>query len=1349
MSRLSLYLLGAPRIERGGAPVQVNTRKAIALLAYLALTAESHGRDALVNLLWPEADQIHGRTALRSTLYVLRKALAGPSPAGKGATQVTWLNAERETIGLDPQAQVWLDVGQFHRHLCECQVHGHPAADVCPDCLPPLTAAVALYRGDFMSGFSLKDSFNFDDWQFFQAESLRREFGVALERLVRCHIAQAAFEPAIRYARQWLALDRLNEAAHCQLMRLYAWSGHRPAALRQYQECVQVLESQLGVLPQETTGELYQAIAAGRVPVPPDPGSSALEQGRPAVSVPEPALRSETTRLVTVLLADVSRPSVRDGDAGPEEEATRIDAWLGAMQEVAARYGTQVEPTLAGRILAVFGAARMREADPELAIRAALEALQEAETLGLSLRAGISTGEAYLRQGRAERGTGHTWAGRAISLAAHLAGQARGGQILVAPSTYHLTRQAFAFTPCAVEISGQDGQGEAYQVDRLLPQARKTRGMQALSAALIGRDEELARLKSALAQVLRGQGQMVSLIGEAGVGKSRLVAELNAAATGSGAAAPAPLWLEGRCLELGTAASYAPFVDILRQILSWGAREADRRRYERVTATLQGMAERGDLAPERADEISAVLGHLFSLPISDEWRERLANEDPQQLSWHRSAAIRDFLVALCRQRPVVLVLEDLHWADSLSVGLIVWLMEALPRAPLLLLCVYRPERTHRCWHLATVAAQKCRECYVEIVLRELTHQQSRTMLESLLATGDLPPSMREGILNRAQGNPFFIEEVARALIDAGIVRQESSAWQARGDVGLAAIPYSVQSVILSRVDHLDPKLKQVLQVAAVMGRAFRQRVLAHALGQEIALEQALWDLEERALIYQERSVPEVEYAFKHVLTQEAVYQSIVDSRRKELHGQVAGAIEALYRDSLDEYDEQLAHHYEQGGDVEKAVGYLLKAGEKAKRSYANEEAIAHLSRGLALLRTLPPTSGRDRRELDLQLALGVVLVHVRGHAASEVAGAYTRAQELCERAGSASQRLQTLTGLRRSRWARGELRTAKTLGRQLLAVAQNTGDPLDVVWACMMQGETLYRLGEFPQSWEQYERGLGLCEGLPHRVQIAFYGNDPRVASFGATALTLWHLGYPDRALAMGHEGLEHARALSHPFVLVFALYCDGVTHQLRREARAVHERADALLRIAQQRAFPLYVAWGTILHGWALAQEGLGTDKAQVAQGMGEMRQGIAACRAIQVGATLPSWLASLAQACGQVGEVEEALSLLDEALALAGRNEERCWEAEVHRLRGDLLLGRGEPDQAEAAFQRALDVARGQSARAWELRAAMSVGRLWDSQGRRAEARALLQAIYGWFTEGFGTPDLQEAGALLNTWA
>jgi predicted ATPase/DNA-binding SARP family transcriptional activator len=1337
---LRLYFLGPPRIERDGQPISVDTRKAIALLAYVAITGECHRRDSLVNLLWPESDRSRGRAALRRTLYALRKALAGD-----------WLDVDRETIGLDPSAGIWLDVAQFHHQLDQCHSHGHSAVEICPACLAPLTAAVALYRDDFLSGFSLKDSFNFDDWQFFQTDALRRELGGALERLVHCHSAEGALEPAIGCAQRWLALDRLDESAHRELMQLYAWSGQRSAALRQYQECVKILQDQLGVSPQESTAELYSAIKAGRPPrLPAGLGVPRREERKenetPVPLDTHPTLPREEKRIVTVMCADMSGSFQSLGKTSPEDESALIRRFVTVMQDCLAKYGGQVDRILGERILGVFGVTQTHESDPELALRAAIEIRGEAEKIGLSLAAGINSGEVHFSSSDLAGHREFALMGTVVDLAARLAGKATVGQILVGESTYRLARRAFEFTPLSLDIKGMDRPITAYRAERLLPRPRKARGIEGLGAELIGRDKELAALKEILAQVRRGQGQMVSLMGEAGVGKSRLVAELKGYARSVDDGEPPPLWLEGRCLELEIAPSYAPFIDIFRMYFAWRARDDDDTRRERILSSLLDTVGQGEMGESRSNEMGPLLGRLLSVRLGDEWEEALRDSSPEQIRHQTFLIIRDFFVALSRQRPVVLVFEDLHWADDLSLDLISLLMEALPVGPLLLLCIYRPERQHKCWHLGTVASQKCGGHYTELYLRELTPHQSRRLVESLLTIEDLPSPVKDLILNRSQGNPFFIEEVLRSLIEAGVVYQQGDVWHAREEVDLAVVPESVQSVILSRVDHLDDGLRHALQIASVVGRLFPRRVLAHAAQQGTELAGILWELEDRALIYQERAIPEQEYSFKHVLTQEAVYRNIPRHRRAHLHGKVAEAIEALFEASLDEHCEQLAHHYDKSGNWQKAVQYLLRAGEKAKRSYANEAAIAHLTKGLELIKSLPETPESPQQELELLVALGTPLVVTKGHAAPEVGTTYARARELCQKASDTPQLFLVTLGLRRYYLHRGELQTAHDLGEQLLALAQSIQDPNHLSRAHMMHGETLHCLGEFAQAREHLERGISFYDTHQRRFHTFLYGNDTAVGCWMIETLTLWTLGYPDQALKMADKMLALARELSHPFTLVCALYFAAALHQLRREARVVHELVETLLQISRERGFALYLAWGTVLRGWALAEMG------QEKEGIDQIGEGIAARQSTM---WLPNACAFLARAYGKTGEIEEGLKVLTEGLAWVDSTGERPWEAELHRLRGELLLRQSGGEvktatclrKAETCFEHAIDIAHRQNAKGWELRAATSLSRLWQGQGKEGPARELLRGAYGWFTEGLDTADLREAKALLDS--
>ena len=1350
MSHLSLFLLGAPRIELDDQPVRLVTRKATALLIYLAVTDETHSRDSLVNLLWPDYDQTRARTVLRRTLYALNKALAGG-----------WLDADRETIGLNPDSDIRIDVHHFHNHLAGCGEYTRSTAETCPACPGPLIHSVDLYRDDFLTGFSLKDSVNFDDWQFFQAQNLRREFAGALERLVRCHTVRGEFELAIGCGRRWLELDPLHESAHCRLMELYSWNGQRSAALRQYQACVRILREQVDASPLEATTRLYEAVKAGRVPkspVAPDleqPEDGRENGGLPASEPPSiveaevppepealPVVLDEENRLVTVLFVDTGT-SVQRENTPLEDKVFQADHFLRMIERVLSKYGGYIDRFLGESVLAVFGGEKTHENDPELAIRAAIELRGEAKNLGLNPTAGINTGGVYFRKTGSDENRELTFRGQVVHLAVRLASKAEKGQIWVEESTYRHTHRAFEFTPLSLKIRGRRDPVTAYQVEGLLPEPKKARGIEGLEANLIGRDQEFSALREALHEALEGHGQMVSLIGEAGVGKSRLVSELKAYLQDKSDV----LWLEGRCLEMGRGASYWPFIDIFREYFAWRAEDDERTRAERIVSSLREMVGRGDLSEERYEEIGPLLGNLLSVRFGNEWDERQKTVNPEQTKNQTFMAVRDFLLGLARRNPVVLVFEDLHWADSLSLDLISLLMETLTLAPLFLLCVYRPEREHKCWHLSTIAERKCPERYTELPLRELTPQQSQQMVESLLNVEDLPRSVNALILEKAQGNPFFVEEVVRSLIDSGVVYRKGAFWRAREEIDSIVVPERIQSVIMGRVDRLEDELRNVLQGASVMGRLFRRRLLACMIQQETVLESALLELEDRGLIYEERAIPEEEYSFKHVLMQEAFYQSIPQRRREALHRKVAEAIEVLYRDSPDEHDEQLAYHYDKSGHVEKALEYLYKAGEKAVRSSANEEAIAHLTRGLELLKTLPETRERFRRELDFQISLGVPVTATRGYAAPEVEHVYTRAQELCRQVGETPHLFPAIYGLFRLYLLRANMGMGRELAQQLMRLAQTAQDPALLLEAHRAIGATLFHLGEFDQARDHCEKGIALYDPRQHRSHSFLYGHDPAVSCLSYIALALWSLGYPDQALQRDHEVLRLAQELSHPFSLVYALSFATQLHQFLGRSQEVQERTQAAIRISAEQGFPFLGALATNLRGWALTEQG------EIEGGIAQMRQGLAAWQGIKVEVLRPYYLALLAKSYGKAGQAEAGLNALAEALVAVDKTGARSWEAELYRLKGELLLQKamdngkkaGIGSEAETCFRHAIEVARRQRAKSLELRAAVSLSRLWRTLGKGSEAQSLLAEVYDWFTEGLDTADLKEAKALL----
>jgi predicted ATPase len=715
----------------------------------------------------------------------------------------------------------------------------------------------------------------------------------------------------------------------------------------------------------------------------------------------------------------------------PEEAAELVNRLLRAMVDTVLKFEGRIDRLLGDGVLAVFGANRTHEDDPERAVQAAMVIREEARQLGLEAAAGINTGEVYLGSMGSEQHLETTVMGPVVHLAARFLKQAEPGEILVGETTYRLTRRAFTFAPRMVTVKGLAEPVATYSAIEALRKREKTRGIEGMQAALIGRDEELAELRAALDEACRGRGQIVTLIGEAGMGKSRLVSELKQG-VGVGCSVfgvrgediqgptpntkhPTPLWLEGRCQELGVRVGYSFFVDLFHGYLAARAenaalgseegeeaasdRESPARGLARSTngarrtpqhvllSALRELVEHGCLSGEQAEEIAPVLGNLLCLRFGDDRDERLRHTSPEQIRHQTFAAVQAFLIGLAKRQPLALIAEDLHWVDSQSLELIAQLMEAVEAAPLLLVCVYRPEEPQACARLAVRAAQERADRYTEIRLTELSPAQSRRLVESLLPGSALPPDVWNAILEKPHGNPLFLEETVRALIDSGLIYRDVETWRAREGSEALAVPKTIQSVILSRVDRLDRGLRGVLQCASVIGPVFRPRLLERLTPDGPRLEESLAELERHGLILPraagERGAEE-EYTFRHVLTQETVYETILRRRRAVLHQEIAEAIETLYPERLEEFYDELARRYSLTGSLPKAIEYLLKAGQRALRLYANQEAIHYFESALRCLEQLP-VDQRDRQaERTAHEGLGDVLFRTGNHAGAEV-----------------------------------------------------------------------------------------------------------------------------------------------------------------------------------------------------------------------------------------------------------------------------------------------------------------------------------------------------------------------------
>jgi predicted ATPase len=544
---------------------------------------------------------------------------------------------------------------------------------------------------------------------------------------------------------------------------------------------------------------------------------------------------------------------------------------------------------------------------------------------------------------------------------------------------------------------------------------------------------------------------------------------------------------------------------------------------------------------------------------------------------------------------------------------------------------------------------------------------------------------------------------------------------------------------MARLDRLST-VKAVAQLGATLGRTFAYDLLqAVTPCEEATLQHGLRQLVEAELLYQRGLPPQATYRFKHALLQEAAYQSLLKSTRQQYHQRIAQVLEAQFPETVATQPELLAHHYTEAGLGTQALDYWQRAGQRSLERSAHVEAISHLTKGLEMLKALPNTPERIQQELGLQLTLGIPLSATRGYAAPEVAHLYTRAQELCQHLGETSQLIPALLGLWRFYLLRAELGKARELAEQCLLLVQRVNDPARLIVAHDALGETLFFLGDFIHARAHLERAVALYDPQKRRPHRAL--TDPGVSSLSMLAGTLWMLGYPEQARQKSTEALRRAEALAHPHILASTLVIAAHVHQLRQEVRTTQAHAEAVITLATEHGFLFWLAEATIFVGWAQAEQGRGTE------GIAQIHHGLATRQAIGLELTQPVHLSMLAEAYACVGQPTEGLTVLADALARVDTTGERWREAELHRLRGELLLALSADNhrEAESRFRQALTMAHQRQAKSLELRTAMSLSRLWQQQGKRSEARELLAPIYGWFTEGFDTADLQEAKALL----
>jgi predicted ATPase len=837
--------------------------------------------------------------------------------------------------------------------------------------------------------------------------------------------------------------------------------------------------------------------------------------------------------------------------------------------------------------------------------------------------------------------------------------------------------------------------------------------------AFVGREAESVALDRILEQARNGRGRVVMISGAPGVGKTRIVAEFCIKTQGSGANA-----FVGGCAERDDPAPFLPFVEILEAALA---------------AAPNPNAFRDALGDEAA-EVARLMPQLTRMFPDIPPPLKVPPEQSRRLLL---SSITKVIERAVRKNPLILVFEDLHWADEGTLALLEHLARSISTMRLIVIGTYRDIELDPAGPLMHSLEGLIRQHLLERTdLRGLSKTAVGEMIRGLI--GDEPaPALVSLIHSTTEGNPFFIEELFEHLVERGKLNAEG---ELRGALSVEDIevPDNVLLVLRRRLAKLSDAAQKALGTAAVIGGSFTFEFLHAAVGGDAdELLGCIEEAEGAGVITSTVQYPEARFRFGHELIRRTIIEGHSAARRQRLHLHVAQAMELLFANALEEHAEDLAHHFWSSGaaaDPAKAIRYLQMAGERAVRSSANVEAIGHFRKALQLIRILPETEERLRQELSLEISLGAALMATKGFPTGDVIEVYARARELSERLGEATQLLRVLWRQWLNCVPRREHGAALELGQQCLRVAQSAGDPMLLAQAHHALGTGYCVTGEFTKALGHLERAIIVHDPLRQRSHADLYGFDPAVLSLILSGFSLWFLGYPERALKRSDEGLALAQKLSHPGTSTMAAAWAAMVQQFCRNAQAVEELAGLAVDLSTQHDNAFVRAMGTILGGWATAQR----DQKEV--GIARMRLALEALRASGAVLMMGYFSLLLAGAYGDVEQPEEGLRVL----AGVDSTREQHWAAELYRLKGELLLRQGERHlvnqaEAEQCFRQAVTIATGYKAKSLELRAAMSLSRLWLRQGKRLEARHALGEIFGSFTEGFDTPDLRDAKMLL----
>ena len=1001
------------------------------------------------------------------------------------------------------------------------------------------------------------------------------------------------------------------------------------------------------------------------------------------------------------------------------------------MIDAARRYGGYIVQSTGDGVFALFGAPVAHEDHPQRALFSALrmqedvkryaEKLRAEKGVNLQVRVGVNTGEVVVRSIKTDEAhTEYTPIGHSTSLASRLQALANPGSVAISETVRKLVEGYFAIKPLGpARIKGVSEPVNVYEVTGLGPlRTRLQRSAGRGYTKFVGREREMEAMRAAADRAISGHGQIVAAMAEAGTGKSRLFYEFKVK-NQSG-------WmvLETFSVSHGKASAYLPVLDLLHGYFKIAGEDDQRTRREKLTGRI--------LALDRSME--DTLPYLFSLLGIVEGEDPLALMDGLIKKRRTLEAIKRILLRESLNQPLMVIFEDLHWIDEATQEFLNLLADSLGTAKILLLVNYRPEYSHQ-WNSKTY--------YTQLRLDPLGRESANEMLSALLGDGkDLLP-LKRVIIEKTEGNPFFMEETVQVLLDEGALVREGTAVRLTRPLGELKIPPTVQAILAARIDRLPQDAKDLLQTLAVIGREFPLSLIRAVVSIPDDETRRLFDvLQLGEFIYEQPAIGDSEYTFKHALTQEVSYNSVLMERRRQLHGRIGAALESLYTNSIDDHLDELAHHYSGSGNSAKALDYLESAGLRAVRRLAYGEAMRNLTAALELLERTPSSPERDRREFALQTSLGPALMATKGWAAPETERAYLRAERLAETGATPEQQFALLVGLFGLLYVGGNLSGARERQKPIWDFVDRHPDPVFLLEAIHHDWSVALSAGELEASQRHVERGLKLFESKLRSAAVPLYtAHHPAVCGYAWDAQLSWLRGRPDAARRCAERAVSLANELGDAMSAAFALYEKALVHRMMLEPKLALEIAGAAINTAEDVGFLYVLRHARVVKGWALTELG------RAEEGMGQIREETDALSANREELWLTLCLATLADACLRAGRIEHGLKAIGDALDLVRRSGECFWKAEINRLRGELLLRQSpsDPALARASVEHAIRKARQQGAKSLELRATTSLARILMSTDRRDEARAMLAEIYNWFTEGFDTADLKDAKALL----